>query len=271
MRKPNESPIRQEARAALVARTAIEFAEAIYYKPDEATVAEMRRMAPLVVQQCLTTGGSTSIQRDASRIDSHDDSSSASVSKMFFEQSSAGLRSGSYVQYAWFWRLAPPPQTPCRPQRTAPHLVRMTLDSLGFPVIWEVLDGRTSDVIIFVAESLEAKAVAAFGPPLPGRRFSIEHGVNEQPDVTVVRLLDDGPEPMGPVVYIDALGRITTVLCRCMPAQFSSAAEMIEYRLEPLSAHPELGTLPDLIPQAREAGRFAPDWLDRALRLPPKF
>ncbi|MFH1109147.1 MAG: hypothetical protein V1790_08145 [Planctomycetota bacterium] len=56
------------------------------------------------------------------------------------------------------------------------------------------------------------------------------------PDVVVARLIDDGPAPMGPYVYLNAPpGRaVTTVLCRCSPSQVEAFIETRYYDLVPL-------------------------------------
>jgi len=115
--------------------------------------------------------------------------------------------------------------------------VRVVLDHVGMPILWEALTNDPDLRVFFVAQSLEAAAREQFGEPLPGRNFSIERAWEDAPGVVVVRSLDDGPVPMGPYVYIDAKQRnITTILCRCMDSQFEEAVETVEYQLELLES-----------------------------------
>ena len=56
------------------------------------------------------------------------------------------------------------------------------------------------------------------------------------PDVVVARIIDDGPVPMGPYVYLNALPSraVTTALCRCSPSQVEAFIETRYYDLRPL-------------------------------------
>src|SRR5262249_26008854 len=138
---------------------------------------------------------------------------------IYTERSTVTLPAGAFQQLSDFWCLGHP-RLPDEPLMPLWQGIRMTLDSRGYPVIWEVIDSRERIAAIFVSKSLDAKSAAAYGAPLPGRHFAIERSVNEQPDVVVARLLDDGPEPMGPFVYLSREGlEITTLSCRCMPSQ----------------------------------------------------
>jgi hypothetical protein len=77
-----------------------------------------------------------------------------------------------------------------------------------------------------------------FGPPLPGRTYSVERSLADAPKVVVARVLDDGPMPMGPMVYLSAGSRnVSTVLCRCMRAQAKNLAGTYTYELTPLPAN----------------------------------
>jgi hypothetical protein len=110
--------------------------------------------------------------------------------------------------------------------------VCVTLDGEGHPVIWEVLDERSAVRVFFVAESLEKAAALRFGEALPGRRHAVEPALDSQPNLVVARVLDDGPVPMGPMVYVRAGSlAVSTVACRCMPAQIKSLADTLEYEL----------------------------------------
>jgi len=67
---------------------------------------------------------------------------------------------------------------------------------------------------------LEVGAAIQFQKPLPGRRFCVERSLKETPHVIVARWIDDGPLPMGPILYVGAgTHNILTIACRCMPTQ----------------------------------------------------
>jgi len=116
--------------------------------------------------------------------------------------------------------------------------VRLILDPHGMPVLWEVLNDSNEDRIFFVAQSLEDAAKKQFGAALPGRHFAIERSIEEAPKSFVANVLEDGPVPMGPYVYVDSSPdrNITTVHCRCSPSQFDEAVETLEYHLEPVES-----------------------------------
>jgi hypothetical protein len=115
--------------------------------------------------------------------------------------------------------------------------IRLTLDSAGRPAIWEVMADDSGAGLMFASQSLETAAGTEFGKPLPGRRYAVERGLNEAPDVVVARVIDDGPVPMGPIVYLSQdTHSVSTLICRCMPAQAKNLTETIAYDLLPLQS-----------------------------------
>ena len=89
--------------------------------------------------------------------------------------------------------------------------------------------------ILYVYTTLEETAVNVFGKPLPGRKYSIERNQDDLPDVVVARVVERGPEPSGPFVYIQSCSHdITTLLCRCENTQFLDIEEDILYELLPI-------------------------------------
>jgi hypothetical protein len=150
--------------------------------------------------------------------------------------------------------------------------LRLTLNSAGAPVLWEVADHRWPRQLVFVARSLETAAAAAFGEPLPGRAVVIERSAESAPHTTVVRILEDGPVPMGPMVYVAGTPpEVASVICRCMPAQAVAVAGMGEFEVE--IAEPLVRLWLARRGVELDAGlwptRF--DSLDKVLRLPPDF
>jgi hypothetical protein len=145
--------------------------------------------------------------------------------------------------------------------------VRLTLNSVGRPAIWEVLEDSSGAGLVFVSQSLEAAAAARFGKALPGRRFAIERSTQAAPKVVVARVIDDGPVGMGPIVYLSAGTRtVSTLICRCMPAQVKTLRTTAAYDLLPLPAIPR-----DLLPLTPGfwPGDVATDnRLEKWLRLP---
>jgi len=114
--------------------------------------------------------------------------------------------------------------------------IRITLSPAGLPAIWEVLRDRTEAELIFVSRSLESAAQKEFGKALPGRRFAVERNLEQAPGVIVARIIEDGPVAMGPMVYLSAGSRsVSTVICRCMPAQAKRLRESRTYELAPIT------------------------------------
>ncbi len=95
------------------------------------------------------------------------------------------------VNYVWWF--------PDRPAFTkndvgAGHIdgsvVRITLDSQGRPAIIESSLNCGCDHVVFVSDRLESAARQAFGPPLPGKRFSVERVIPGKHDVVVINTFD---------------------------------------------------------------------------------
>ena len=104
--------------------------------------------------------------------------------------------------------------------------IRITLDARSQPAAWEVLTDTSGLRLIFVSQSLEAAAAAEFGKPLQGRRYAIERDLGQAPGVVVPRVVDDGPVAMGPIVYLcEGTRNVSTVICRCMPAQTGDSTQ----------------------------------------------
>lgn len=146
---------------------------------------------------------------------------------------------------------------------------RMTLDDKGYALFWEVLDSR-SPRIVYVAQSVEDAAASEFGPPESPRHFSIERPLAEAPETIVPRILSDGPQPMGPFIYIDAnKHEVTTLLCRCMPSQVEDFRNNQYFDLRPLPAdepnNRQLLRFHKLLQRADEMP------LDQVLRIPSAF
>ncbi len=107
--------------------------------------------------------------------------------------------------------------------------VRMTLDATGAPVVWEIFDSRKkTNRAVYLARSLEEAADEQHGEAIRGHKFVAER----ESGVRIARLIDDGPEPMGPMVYVSAKhGEIVSLACRCMPSQVDDIDDAIYYEL----------------------------------------
>ena len=261
------------------ARTAREFENSVFFKPREQSASGSAvEFAPIVVQEleagALEPGSGQRIatwsshQRGKRRMD-------ASRASVYYDFSSALLNGRERRQITYAWRQARAADS----AGGAWQAVRMTLDEDGFPQIWEVLS-HPRLAVIYVSQSLERSAVRAFGSALPNRRFAIESSIDAHATVLVARVLSDGPVPMGPFVYQSREpGSITTLLCRCMPSQIAEVADGLWYELVPLRGTEEplrdggSATVPNSVYQLDVPlpDMHDPNWLERALRLPPDF
>ena len=143
---------------------------------------------------------------------------------------------------------------------------RMTLDDNGFALFWEVLSPDPQRVI-FAAQSVEDAAAIEFGEPAPDRQFSVERPVDESPSAVVPRILADGPQPMGPFVYIEGRHHdVTTLLCRCMPSQVEDFRKNAYFELHRLPSDSDrtrvAGSLHKLLRKADEVS------IDQLVRIP---
>ncbi len=242
---PNRGPALGEAiaaRASIRDRSQRQLIAADFYKPRQNSDADFGiEMTPLIVQELAgdTTSGTHPDRFGTIRWDGDGrvrvDTGTPAV---YFAKSTAILRQNTYEQitFAWFY-----PQS-VAPNALAAQGVRMTLDTEGFPLVWEVLADTTAKTLVFVTESLEAGAVKRFGTVRHGRRYAVEPSVSNLPDVVLPRLIADGPMPMGPWVYLRAATRdVTTLLCRCSPSEVDELVEAPYYDLLPLESLADLG------------------------------
>lgn len=261
----------------LHARTAVEFEDVGFFKPREGSASERSvGLASLIVQEVV--GADVAVDRFGAVYSRADGSVGvdAAVATVYVGSSVARLGGREYEQivHVWFY----PPDAPDGAIRW--QGMRMTLGLDGYPIVWEVLANDTDMNVLFVSRSLERASGEAFGAVLPGRRFAVERSVDEQPNVVVARVLEDGPVPMGPFVYLQARTRaVTTLLCRCMASQMSNIVVNEYYDLVELAAlegldlrrtEPPISVSTDGM-KLSASERADPSWLDRALRLPERF
>jgi hypothetical protein len=194
---------------------------------------------------------------------------------VYFDMDTVRINERAHARVTYIWCYAP---APGGPGGLGFQGIRLTLDLDGQPAIWEMLADSSGADLIFVSQSLEAAAARAFGKPLSGRHYSVERGSSEAPDVAVARVIDDGPVPMGPIVYLSKNPRdVSTLICRCMPAQAKDLAGTGIYDLLPLQSATNSFFLAQARAGTRQPTAFWPeektsdDWLEKCLRLPGTF
>lgn len=260
---------KQPRLAEIQSRTDTAFASAVFFKPNETTTGGMVvELAPLIVQEAAPDGsdsnrdrfGAVHFGRDASvEIDTD-------VPTIYTKTSPVVLNGRRYDQVVYLWYY-PHNGTDESADSLDAQGVRITLNSHGQPCIWEVLADETDTRIIYVSRSLEDAASEQFGQPLAGRRYVIERAVGDHPRVVVARVLDDGPVPMGPFVYLHAGTRsVATLLCRCMPSQVDRFIDDQYYDILPIDHLAGIG-----VDRLELMSRLLPVPLDRYLRLPDDF
>ena len=225
----------------LHARTEVQFAAARLVQPaEESAAGETLDLAPLLVIE-------------AGAMDD------AVPSIVYFHRSATEIAGESFDQRSYLWRHPEPAAGAAEVQG-----VRITLGLDGFPAIFEILTDSTGARPVFVSTLLEQSAAAEFGAPAPGRTFAVEQPVASAPDTVVAGLLDPGPVPLGPFVYLlHEPHDVATLICRCSPSQVDDILNLAQYRLEPLADPAALG--PGVAAWLRPA---EPGALERLLRLP---
>jgi hypothetical protein len=246
----------EPARAGIYSRADAGFENAVLFKPAEQDRTNLPafKLAPLVIQQ--VAGSDPVPELDAFGIPSTAQTQSA----VYFRRDRVLIHGRAHGQFTYFWGY--PPGTAAQTAGPVPRQgVRITLDAAGRPVIWEILSDSSGARILFVAQSLETAAAAQFGKARPGRRYSVEGDLAAAPDTVVAGLVDDGPVPMGPIVYLFAGSRdASAVICRCMPARARRLLGEGYYEL--VDAGREV---------PRELPAPPPERLEQQLRLPPDF
>ncbi|MFQ5414808.1 MAG: hypothetical protein ACE5E6_10155 [Phycisphaerae bacterium] len=226
------------------------FDRGVFFKPREPVPAGIPpELAPLIVHEVFDddVSGNAAHRFGAVYVDP---AGAAAVDverpTMYVDETSIAIHGQPHDEMLFVWWYAVPPRgttaqgrpKSCRP---AGRGVRVTMGLDGFPMMWEVLstgtvgDAERRSRVVFVSRGLEDAARDAFGPPLDGRRFSVEPSAAAHPDVMVAGVLEDGPVPMGPTVYVAAETHgITAVICRCMPARVDVLVASVVYDLVPL-------------------------------------
>jgi hypothetical protein len=209
------------------------FATVEFFRPRDTNTSELTfKLAPLILQQTPAHGrqrpranpfGRLVLRKDRLRLDD-------SRPMLYVVPDTVEIHGKAHARltYVWVYSLKPTSPGSALPLQG----VRITLNSAGAPAIWEVLADKSGADVVFVSESLAQAAAAEFGAPLPGRKYSIEQSLGAAPRTVVARVIDDGPIPMGPIVYLSApTHSVATLICRCMPAQARRVSASYTYDL----------------------------------------
>ena len=255
------------------------FGAVLFFKPAEGSNTDLiLRFAPLLLQEVGDTNQPGALRQDSiGSLDALGPSSRSPLVQpaIYALTDTVEIRGRAHLRLTYLWCYAPGPG---QAKGTPVQCIRLTLNSAAEPAVWEVLAEESPAQLIFVSSSVESAARAQYGAPLPGRRFAVERTPAEAPRVVVARVIDDGPTAMGPIVYLRAGTRsVSTLTCRCMPAQAKRVLTTTVYRLVPVqqfSENPDWTAI-----SARDKNRLAfhpgsdpgVPRLDRCLRLPALF
>jgi hypothetical protein len=218
------TPLATHQREAIQSRAATVFTNVVLFKPVEGGAESPLaiQLAPLILQEVTQT--------NAANLGREEFGSPDSPPQVVYEVGSTAVNQRSHQQFSYTWNY--PAQGVAGATGQKIQGVRLTLNAAGAPVIWEVRADSSGAGIIYVAQSLELAARAEFGPPLPGRKFSIERDLAKAANIVVANVIEDGPMVMGPIVYLQRENRdVTAVICRCMSAQFHTLVGQAEYEL----------------------------------------
>jgi len=225
---------------ALRAAAKAELGLAVLLKPADAPDgAVVTSLAPLIVQDIGPSAAGYRIEgaqrpgrvvRNAAGEIAVEDA----VPTVYTDTGAVNVRGRTYDQVTFVWWY---PNSAGMNDMKA-RGVRMTLGDDGFPLVWEVL-GAGRAHLLYVSATLERLAREQYGPPLVGRAFSAELSMEEARYSAVLQVIEDGPIPLGPYVYVTGRERLITALhCRCSPAQFDRARETDLYELVPMTELP---------------------------------
>jgi len=215
--EPHPSPLpvaAPEWHDELRRRTQTEFATGALYKPNpDAMPSGALRLTPLIVLN--TEHADCAVENPLYAVSGVQDPPAQPMVR---------------VDYGW--------QVRCQTSRSSPASVEryglsIVLGRDGFPLWAQAArwsNDRFEPETVFVSRTLEDAAIAGFSSPLPGRAYVIERGLDEAPDQVVAGILEDGPIPMGPYVYMDPLrAGVVTILCRCSPSQVDNIIATATY------------------------------------------
>jgi hypothetical protein len=221
-----------EVRQEVYQRTGRRFERAEFFSPDPDSVpGELRWMSPLIVEEMDPLQAEDSPLGRFGRLDTdvsgqvkvHPDQPTVYHEAQPIEVGEASLEQSTFL---WFY-----PSSQAGGE-TSWRGFRMVLDQRGFAIIWELLSSDASLRILYVSKPIENAARRQYGSPLPERRYVVEPSVETHADLVVARIVGDGPQPMGPFLYLDfPARRVSTLICRCEPSQVASFPASHLYQL----------------------------------------
>jgi len=264
---------------AIRQRATNEFSKAVFYKPSGTNENDLEfKLAPLILQEVTPASSTTQDEFGALRATNGTVVLDFDHPKIYFFPDTVNLQGKTHARMTYLWFYSGQEQSPDKSPVLPVQGVRITLGAGGQPVIWEIQNDTSRLRLIYVSEKIEAAAKTEFGPPLPGRKYSVERSLSEAPNSVVVRVIDDGPVPMGPIIYLSAGTRnVSTLICRCMAAQVKELVATRTYDLANAQDEPAGTCLALADIQLRKPASFWPGetqlkpQLHSCLRIPRNF
>ena len=220
--------------AEIYARADLQFRDAALFKPLETRTNDVYfSLAPLLMQQTSDTPAAAVDVFGALCFSNGVVGLNEAHPTLYYVADAVELNDVQHARLAYLWFYPAVSGTTTGVAFTWQG-IRLTLSTNGQPVIWETLTDSPGKVVLYVSQSLETAAKEQYGRALPGRKYAIERSADESPDIVVARVIDDGPMPMGPIVYLPSgTKHIGTLICRCMPAQAKQLSATRTYELRP--------------------------------------
>jgi hypothetical protein len=257
----------REVREEVYQQTGRRFERAEFFSPDPDSVpGELRWMSPLIVEEQDPLQAEDPPLGRFGRLDTdvsgqvvvHSDQPTVYHQAQRVDVGDSSLEQSTFL---WFY--------PCSQSGSEPSWrgFRMVLDQRGFAIVWELLSSEAPLRILYVSKPIENAARRQYGNALPERRYVVEPSVETHPDLVVARIVGDGPQPMGPFLYLDfPARRVSTLICRCEPSQVASfPASHLYQMVEIQQADPSIRLLIDRAVNHDAGGSIA------ALRLPSEM
>lgn len=257
-------------QAGTYARTNVTFSQAVFLKPSGPNSTELPfQLAPLIFQQTRRKNLLSPADQPGAPVVAQGTLKVTPMEPIVFaDVDTVQLNHRAHSRFSYTW-VYPSGEV---------QGVRLTLNASGTPAVWEILGEERGEQLVFVSDSLEADARAQFGPPLKGRRYSIEASLAKAPHALVPRVIADAGVPMGPMVYVSRRTHdVATLACRCMPVQVKAILMTANYALIPITTPAEHELLAIVLEQTHTRLAYRPGQtpaeprLALCLRLPEDF
>jgi hypothetical protein len=215
-----ETAFYQEMRDLIHHQTSRHFERAEFFSPDPETTPDPQRwMAPLIVEELDPLQIEDSRVGPFGRLDFDSDGRvvvDGDHPTVYLWQQEVAIGGTTRRQSTFLWFYAATTDSEFPEWRG----FRTVLDKRGFAIAWEILSSDAPLRVLYVSEPTEKSSQQEHGPPLPARRYAVEPCAQMHGDLVVARIVGDGPQPMGPFVYLDYPDRhLSTLICRCEPSQ----------------------------------------------------